>query len=132
MSGVADGIVEFLRARLDEDEAAAKAAGGDHWHYPSHESSREDMLSDSGEIVMYRDSLRDDMGLHIARHDPARVLADVEAKRRIVEDFEHYHSEYRKAPSPFAEGRRLGALLAVSRLAEAYDGHPDWREEWRA
>ena len=60
-----------------------------------------------------------------------RVLADVEAKRAIVEDFEVYARDLREAPSEFARGRRHAALLAVTRLATAYADHPDYRQEWR-
>ena len=51
---------------------------------------------------------------HIARHDPARVLAECDAKRRIVERRNHL------------DGPTLRALAAV------YADHPDWREEWKA
>jgi hypothetical protein len=53
---------------------------------------------------------------HIARHDPARVLADVEAKRRIVEW---------DAEQPVDRG-------VLNILASVYADHPDYREEWRA
>ncbi len=54
---------------------------------------------------------------HIVRHDPARVLADVAAKRRILAELE----------GPF--GLDLEALNAVVRhLATAYADHPDYRD----
>ena len=53
------GEVAFLRARLDEDEAAAKA-----WlPFGNPDSAQRE---------------------HIARHDPARVLREVAAKRAIL------------------------------------------------
>ncbi len=76
-------IVAFLTARYDEIEAAAKAATLGPWHaldggvvsddeaqwpvccHPASDRSREDRV-------------------HIALHDPAYVLADIAAKRRIV------------------------------------------------
>jgi hypothetical protein len=59
---VADGITAFLTARLGEDEAAAKAVAGR-----------------SRFVVVDEDVCR-----YIARHDPARVLREVEAKRKIL------------------------------------------------
>lgn len=53
---------------------------------------------------------------HIARHDPARVLAECEAKRRIMTmDFERY-------------GEQVELLYM---LALPYAGHPDYEEAWR-
>ena len=62
---------------------------------------------------------------------PMRVLAECAAKRRIMEDFEEYTSDYRAAPSDFAAGRRHAALLALTRVAAVYADHPDYRPEWR-
>lgn len=123
-------LVAFLRARLDEDEAAAQWAieqvGDGHWQQRHVRivtmDDRDREVADYA-IVECID--------HIVRHDPARVLADVEAKRRIVEDYEIYAREYREAPSPFAEGRRFAALLAVSRVADAHADHPDYDPAWR-
>lgn len=66
-------LVAFLAARLREDEAAAvaaaQAAEGGQWN-PTRPS--EDL-----DYIAYR--------THIARHDPARVLREVESKRKILE-----------------------------------------------
>src|SRR5262245_61279539 len=64
-------LVEFLNARLDEDEQAAKATkqhGVDYWR------QRDDWAELSAPAVV-----------HAQRHGPARVLAEVQAKRRIIE-----------------------------------------------
>lgn len=78
-----DDLVAFLKARLDEDEQAAKAATSGRW-----------MALDGGVMALEDESWpvtsteteceRDDR-VHIARWDPARVLAEVQAKRRIIE-----------------------------------------------
>lgn len=62
----------------------------------------------------------------------ARVLAECEAKRRIVEDCEEYAADHRTAPSDFARGRRHAALLAATRLAAVYADHPDYDQGWVA
>lgn len=121
-------LVDFLRARLDEDETVAREAGGESWPMPER-VGYENLESVSGEVVMYGDSWRDDMGPHIARHDPARVLADVEAKRRIVD-------RYAKIAAGNGETTELafheqGLFEAVLYLASAYAYHPDYSEEWK-
>ena len=61
-------LIAFITARLDEDEAAAKAA-------------QESAPSD-GELAQQAGPCVDEAGyVHIARHDPARVLREVAAKR---------------------------------------------------
>ena len=62
-------------------------------------------------------------GDHIARWDPARVLAECEAKRRIIELCGGWVPD--RDVSPLAADYILG-LLAVP-----YAGHPDYDEEWR-
>lgn len=72
-------VIEFLRARLDEDEQAARAAGWHRWVLVDDEIS----TVGNGRLVVRLE--RDYDGPHITRHDPARVLREVDAKRRIVE-----------------------------------------------
>jgi hypothetical protein len=60
---------------------------------------------------------------HIARHDPARVLAEVVAKRRILDLFTPPVSEWG------SETLRLYGLAQL--LALPYADRPGYREEWR-
>jgi hypothetical protein len=66
-------VIEFLRARLDEDERIASTTDGD------------------GEVEWFADVARDRhhempaVGKHIDRWLPSRVLAEVAAKRAILE-----------------------------------------------
>jgi hypothetical protein len=104
-------LVEFLRAALDEDERVARAAIRperiDGWANPPlpADSGRWMVQGQTGEIddpedwyaiedeksreiVVYNESRPDpQQATHIARHDPARVLAEVAAKRAILELF---------------------------------------------
>ncbi|MBB6440226.1 hypothetical protein HNQ79_006741 [Streptomyces candidus] len=78
---------------------------------------------------------------HIARHDPARVLAEVDATRRIMEIHKPAVPRARpnrergcltctSAQSWDAEANE--ALCATLRLlALPYEGQPGYREEWR-
>jgi hypothetical protein len=146
-------LVEFLTARLDEDEAAAQAAADPPWtaEIMSHvdagsvthqtwEVGRNinfDYLGDDHEIVSYGtrdegDGQSEANARHIARHDPARVLAEVDAKRRIVADYERGLGRRRDHPGDAASAGALLALHAVARLlALPYTDHPDYDEAWR-
>lgn len=98
-------LVEFLRARLNEDEAAAKA-----W------------LPFGNPDAAQRE--------HIARHDPGRVLAEVEAKRRILDEYEQATGQY-ATHSQVSAGEEIGLRFALKALALPYAEHPDYDEAWR-
>lgn len=149
-------IIEFLRARLAEDEAVARAAivpehtGEYHPHPPFAEwvyhpggeveyaNSSHDVplhggrMGTSGPAYVTMDhegllpSVEDDVGPHIARHDPARVLREVESKRRIVDWECRYRTTVEKRGEDWAH-RATGPLRA---LASVYADHPDYRDEW--
>lgn len=102
-----DDLVAFLKARLDVDEQAARATGAlypwvatddgevfevpgnlqDPHRCPEHVVGIPNMCSDllvaSGEDIT--DQLDTERAQHIVRHDPVRVLAEVQAKRRIID-----------------------------------------------
>lgn len=59
---------------------------------------------------------------HIARHDPGRVLRDVEAKRRMVAECE----------ATIRQGVSVGlAETMLAMLAEPYADHPNYQPDWR-
>jgi hypothetical protein len=138
-------LVDFLRARLDEDERVAREAaqhagaalataaaregawkppydGPEWWNDYDHifvvcdrpGQPRKVMIADCGSGAFT-------LTPHIARHDPARILAEVEAKRRIVDRYawlcEH--------------GDTGGTAWVLPLLALPYADHPDYRNEWR-
>src|SRR5262249_21548497 len=113
---VDDLLVAFLRARLDEDEAGAKAASpGLGWIRHS---------LDRGDI----DAAADEA--HVVRHHPARVLREVEAKRAIL-DRHAYCQRHGGVPGNEhldADGLEDYVLLP---LAAIYRDHPDYRQEWK-
>lgn len=96
-------LIEWLRAQLDADEQLAQATGAvspwsdpaePHWAY----------------------YINSDCRAHIVRHSPASALADIAAKRAIIDWFESY----------------LPALdVAVMILATAYADRPGYQEAWR-
>lgn len=69
--------------------------------------------------ISHAEEVRSGPALHIARHDPARVLAECEAKRAIVEEATHPQTSS-------VEGYNILRILAV-----AHADHPDYDEEWR-
>jgi hypothetical protein len=72
-----------------------------------------------------------DAAVHIARHDPARILADVAAKLRIVGEYE---TVARLAGRPESDEATREAAKALRRvlvqLARAYADHPDYQNDW--
>jgi hypothetical protein len=120
---------EFLLARLAEDKRialdAAAAAGRDGW------SVAEPPPSAAGDRRAAE---------HVARQDPARLLADCAAKRRLVvacRDARPDLSFLGRRPRGMADfpltphGEHELAALTLALLALPYAEHHDYREEWR-
>lgn len=149
---MSDDLVEFLRARLDEEATVAEAAQRevaervcpplqvDEWAARAgHWGVVPWLFSGRAEADLAQWGRVEIAGLaraHIARHDPARVLAEVEAKRRILDDV---------LPTMKADEMRIAGEWGVgsepvreasddllSLLALPYADHPDYRAEWRA
>jgi Family of unknown function (DUF6221) len=105
-------LVAFLRARLDEDEAYAREPQGWNEYDPG----------DPG--------------------DPARVLREVEAKRKILADLPGYSKQRREFRdgmylpenadyhSGHADGTDDSARYVARCLAAVYRDHPDYDEAW--
>ncbi|MEU2724099.1 DUF6221 family protein [Streptomyces smyrnaeus] len=104
-----DDLVAFLRARLDEEAQAAQGSPVQSWN-------EADFYVSTDLIPGVR--------AHIARHDPARVLDEVDAKRRILRW--HLDEECCSVCLDDVEGCPLFRALALP-----YASHPDYREEWR-
>ncbi len=123
-----DDLVQFLRDRLDEDEQAARAA-----HAPNWSTDGRTGLHYGVEDGWMTDALTTADADHIARHDPARVLREVEAKRRLLTDYEENAADLdaQHAPDMDYVGRADGLETALQHLATAYADHPDYRDAWR-
>ena len=119
-------LVEFLTARLDEDERAARAARPGPW---SVDGSSVIATHPTDEVVDYTESAD-----HIARHDPARVLREVGAKRSLIQRYKQ-PEESPDLPRSFNKltaGVERAVLDEVFRsLALPYADHPDYDEAWR-
>jgi hypothetical protein len=131
-------IADFLRARLDEDEALAREAPPGPWHIGNAvDPTQSCNVHTFPGARMVADGLNWLTAEHIARQNPARVLAEVEAKRRLVKEFAQTGSEPdtpERRDSPHWQGDfgyLQGLARAVHLLASTYADHPDYREEWR-
>jgi len=153
-------IVDFLMQRIAEDEALARGAiqdGGKAgpWLVGADTAAHLDPntvfrpSSWAGNIVhacstYFTGDDQLDVARHIARHDPARVLAECTSKRQIIA--RHAVDDSLEWVNPvdgpafrerefscgicgwFPAGTACGT---VQDLALPYAGHPDYRDEWR-
>lgn len=118
---MAEELTAFVRARLDEDEAIAQAAAS---------AVAQDMQFQpfSGPHDLGNPNLMrpiNDARIHMARHDPERVLRDVAAKRAIL-DWLGYQDRV------YGDYSVIETLELVARhlAAAAWSDHPDYKAEW--
>jgi Family of unknown function (DUF6221) len=148
---VIDDLIAFLEARLDEDEAAAVAAAEADKRYGGrpHWSALGNIVIDAGDpdwaVADLGPCLEDaSVAAHIVRHDPARVLREVEADRKLLAELEQArkfsdHMFSSPLPEGVASGEVLGErmraatqVLTLERVvvirAERFSDHPDYRQ----
>jgi hypothetical protein len=126
----------FVAARLDEREAAAKAALPGPWMAREHEI-RSWASNPSKVAASYTFEAE---GAHIALHDPARVLREVAAWRAILAEYAAaLAAQNRMLASPAGDqsvtyewenGRGCALLNAVRGVAAAWSDHPDYDPAW--
>lgn len=127
----------FLLARIAEDEAVARSCEFPRWL--SWIEGRDGLAGDSGlflyaahstsrtadeEVWGFADAEQD----HAARWDPARVLAECEARRievRFLSDLDTHRLR------DTTNGLSSIAYSVLCRMAHPYADHPDFREDWR-
>lgn len=66
------------------------------------------------------------------RWSPERILADVDAKRRIVANLADLMDLTRGSTNAVASARAVVVRRVLADLASVYSDHPDFRPEWRA
>lgn len=135
----APGLVEWLREQLDADERVALEVRG---QWILRKLGRTDLAElitgDRSDVVVLDGPGASTCAEHIVRWDPARVLAEVAAKREIVRDYEERRAACLSIPSGDGdgdwhdEGVYTGLRRAVQALAQPYAGRPGWRAEWAA
>lgn len=125
-------IVEFITARLDEVERTATECA-DLFPAPWVGAFKQVTSEPSGlrDAAIVASTYHSAASHHIERQEPARVLADIAAKRAII----HQHGDgYHECPEGFMDGaetephtgweRECPTLIA---LASVYSDHPDYR-----
>ncbi|MFE0699141.1 DUF6221 family protein [Streptomyces sp. NPDC058872] len=136
-------LVEFLTARLDEDERVIEAP--ETWTaFDENEPTGTRRVDVDHSFERVTACTRAWRGVHIARHDPARVLAEVDAKRRIVERHgpavlcggggaQYYNTTRvcRSCESPKQFPEQAWPCPTLRLLALPYAGHADYDEAWR-
>jgi hypothetical protein len=139
-------LVQWLRTQLDEDERIARRATKGPWLVDC-ETHAEAIIAGDGTSVIAGgrwggeasafESTED--ALHIAEHDPARVLREVEAKRGLLAL--HSPSEFGpwvgddddQEPACGVCGNLTVRFpcKTLRLLASMYDDRPGYQEAWR-
>ena len=139
MSGQ-QSITEFLEARIAEDERVARDATQGRWEVVPTRGDQpkvQEVGRDAWLAITSSDPgvPRDANAQHIARHDPARVLAECAAKRAILEhankatEVEKEFDDYEWQGTVERSEPWIGDAILLA-LAAVYKDHPDYREEW--
>lgn len=129
-------LIAFLRARLDEEEAAAKEAASPlpviGWTAIDHRDQGSIVVDDSTDMVAVAQSDRSydsAVAAHIARYDPERALAEVKLWRRLLLESQMKGVDAVYAGTERETGFHLALGLALKSKAMIYSSHPDYREE---
>lgn len=129
-------LIAWLRAQIDDDEAYARNAFGDHndagpnWH---EEWSGALNIGDTEDLILTNDS---QVSRYMARFDPARMLAEVDAKRAHIARWEHVTALLADAENPSAIRNELLSVrrayaLVIADDAVPYAARPGYQPEWR-
>jgi len=137
---MSDDLVAFVRACLDEDERAIL----DHWDsdgrariatmWTGGEPGYTTVASDQGDGAWVADGREVVDARHVlVLFDPARVLAEVAAKREqlriCVAAMEAGEIPEHATWSDHAAGAEVARDM-VAVMAQPFAGRPGWREEW--
>jgi hypothetical protein len=147
-------LVKFVAARLDEDEAAAKAATGrlsGRWYADVEGNVQDENTGGGGSAYVgvgpWNGPMDEAHRAHITRHDPAQVLREVTAKRAVMELWEdpelvrnpylrddlaeNFHDG--RDPDEIQEQAETAELIdsIVRTLAAVWSDHPDYQPEWK-
>jgi Family of unknown function (DUF6221) len=116
MEGLSMDLAEFLTARLDDEERNARHAAA-LW-------ADTHFTIAPGSLVITE--------FH-RTHDPARVLREVEAKRKILTQWQKSAADPRDIRLINVEELKgnLSLMWALRLLAAVYEDHPDYDPAWK-
>ncbi|MFF4791857.1 DUF6221 family protein [Streptomyces sp. NPDC001276] len=147
-----DELVRWLGEQLDVEAQVAREATPGPWqnaptarHHATASGRSEEavfasppdlgatVVAITGEAVERRHLVDAE---HIAAHDPARVLREIDAKRRVLRDLEQAEFTLGRAESgTMPHDLMTGAVNTLRRIvrlhAAAYDQRPGYKEGWR-
>jgi hypothetical protein len=147
-------MVAFLKARYDEEEATAGSSRT--WKVEHHDCAEPEWdpcteqpcpyAAECAEGTCGHASVVGSDGMriypegghtaleaeHIARWDPARVLREVEAKRKILDALQEAEAALDRGYTDLVRGSQLTLLRACRFLAAVYSDHPDYDQSWEA
>lgn len=125
-------LIEWLTSILDEDECIAEASHSKPWRWNYQgdldgdvppwaklESGDDTVIACEGELVMFGTADAE----HIALHDPVAVLADIAAKRRLLNLCAEWTAMARSTPG--SAWYLLGNADKVCRLLASGYAHRD-------
>lgn len=145
---MAADFASWLRAQLDADEATARAVEDNSAPWDGQwKADGPDCLRTYNDWVLFyghTHPLAPGLVNHVARHDPARVLADIAAKRRAIGNHQadgngccrtcaHWTSDWvdgHKVDRLAYEGVRA-PCLTLRLLGLAYADRAGYDESWR-
>lgn len=137
VSGV--DLVQWLGEQLNTDERIAHAACWDDqsavWTARPPRASYErytvvDYLGDGVVAVTPENADADGVGPHVAEHDPARVLREIDAKREILARYEELRAASKEADLIGDVTEEYQDFL-LPMLALPYADRPGYQEAWR-
>lgn len=141
---MSDDLINFLRERLAEAEERARRADGTG-HFMHSQWTAAPITDDADDmggwgvkakgfynlISAAGDGVSRAVAEHIAAQDPAHTVADVQVKRRAIDNYEklrRYAEAERREEYVLAEG--AGAVF-LKLMALPHSDHPDYRKEWK-
>jgi hypothetical protein len=137
-TAIAQALLIFLRARLDEDEQIAAATTEAKRPWPAEWRKfpfRGAMISARPFLVMHRDgspmvgeTMFEADAAFIAHNDPARALDEIDVKRELLRDIERQLNLYDVITR--AEVGPYWWLLMLRHLSIPHRRHPGYLPEW--
>lgn len=116
-------LITWLRAQLDEDERLTRAEIERRAAW----QRNLDAMRRAGEIPMTGFI---DYDLDGAPGDPRRMLTEVKAKRRLLDEYVTYRDIPDLYDGTWEHGILTGLRIAVEIFATSYEARPGYQPEW--
>lgn len=141
-----DDLAHWLGKQLDEDERIARAVEDRSapWDGQWMADGNSAVRTANGHVLFYRHGpapLKPGLADHVAEWDPARVLREIEAKRRMLDEVLKYEAKIDGEwgcchdPDEIAAGQCAETqpqdVTALRLLALPFADRPGFQESWR-